>query len=169
MNNTNYKEKTAQLKTIVSPTLSDTVDLVIPLHIYYKRMMQEVKKFLEEKYDLSKSELNLLLALAATADKSNTLAPTELYEHLVFSSGGMTKLLKKLEIKDFILRVENPEDKRSKLVQLTKKGKDIASTAINDVITLEGKYFSCLNDIERSVLLTAFEKLAINSKDNSEN
>ena len=54
MNNTNYKEKTTQLKTIVSPTLSDTVDLVIPLHIYYKNMMQEVKKFLEEEYDLGK-------------------------------------------------------------------------------------------------------------------
>ena len=169
MNNTNYKEKTAQLKTIVSPTLSDTVDLVIPLHIYYKNMMQEVKKFLEEEYYLGKSELNLLLALATTADNSETLAPTELYEHLLFSSGGMTKLLKKLEIKDFIIRVEDPEDKRSKLVQLTKKGKDIASNAINDVIKIEGKYFSSLSDTERSVLLTAFNKLAINSKNNSEN
>ncbi len=161
MKNTNYKEKTTQLKTIVSPSLRDTVDIVIPLHIYYKNMMQEVKKFLEEKYELSKSELDLLLALFISKENEGTLAPTELYEHLVFSSGGMTKLLKKLELKEYILRVENPGDKRSKLVQITSKGKDIATKAINDVMKIESQYFKQLNDVEKNSLLTAFEKLTL--------
>jgi len=160
MKNSNYKEKAAQLKSLLSPSLHDTVNLVVPLHIYYKNMMQEVKEFLEKKYEINQSELNLLVALSTTKDKMGILAPTELYEDLVFSSGGMTKLLKKLELKDYILRVENPNDKRSKLVEITSEGKEIASKAINDVLEIETQYFLKLNNLERSTLVNAFEKLA---------
>ena len=160
MDNVNYKQKISQLKTIISPSLNDTINLVVPLHLYYKKMMQDVKDLLEEKYGLSKSELDLLVALATTDDNSGRLAPTKLYKHLVFSSGGMTKLLKKLEVKNYISRVENPEDKRSKLVAITSIGKDLATEAINDVMRLEKNYFSNLTDIEKKTLLTAFGKLA---------
>jgi len=49
----------------------------------------------------------------------DAVAPINLYESLVFSSGGMTKLLKKLEDRNYISRVDNPIDKRSKLVRIT--------------------------------------------------
>ncbi|WP_121626296.1 MarR family winged helix-turn-helix transcriptional regulator [Poseidonibacter antarcticus] len=158
MKNLNYKEKKVQLKNILTPALKDTVDLVIPLHVYYKNMMQEVKVFLEKKYELNKSELNLLVTLSTTENK--TLAPTKLYEDLVFSSGGMTKLLKKLEMKDYITRIENPEDKRSKLVKITSVGESLAIDALNDVLKIEGSYFINLTDVEKSTLLIIFEKLA---------
>ena len=160
MKNLNYKEKKAQLKNILTPALKDTVDLVIPLHVYYKNMMQEVKVFLEKKYELNKSELNLLVTLSTTENK--TLAPTKLYKDLVFSSGGMTKLLKKLEMKDYITRIENPEDKRSKLVKITSVGESLAIDALNDVLKIEGSYFINLTDTEKSTLLIIFEKLADN-------
>jgi len=160
MKNLNYKEKKAQLKTILTPPLTDIVDLVIPLHVYYKNMMQEVKVFLEKKYELNKSELNLLVTLSTTENK--TLAPTKLYKDLVFSSGGMTKLLKKLEMKDYITRIENPEDKRSKLVKITSVGESLAIDALNDVLKIEGSYFINLTDAEKSTLLIIFEKLADN-------
>ena len=164
MKNSNYKEKTAQLKNLLSPSLNDTVDLVIPLHIYYKNMMQEVKEFLEERYELNKSELNLLVALSTATDNLGTLAPTELYEDLVFSSGGMTKLLKKLELKEYIIRIENPKDKRSKLVKITTKGEKLAIEAINDVMKIESQYFSNLTNIEKETLLTVFQKLALKKR-----
>ena len=158
--NKNYKEKLSELKKIVSPSHKNTLDLVIPFHIYYKDMMQEIKYMLEVKYTLSKNELDLLLALIGSGNNCNTLAPTELYDYLLFSSGGMTKLLKKLEMKDYIIRVENPDDKRSKLVQITYEGKELAKSAIDDVLEIETQYFSKLNDLERSTLSNIFEKLA---------
>lgn len=165
MKNTYYKEKITKLKTILHPSLSDTADLLIPLHSSYKNMMEEVKKMLEEKHEMSKSELDLLVDLVTTDDDSGILTPTELYERLVFSSGGMTKLLKKLETKKYIIRIENPEDKRSKLVKITAAGNDIAIKAINDVMSLEAQYFSCLNNNEKNNLLTAFQKLTLRVKD----
>lgn len=103
--------------------------------------------------------MDLLVSLTTVEDKSGTLAPTELYDHLLFSSGGMTKLLKKLETKNYITRVENPKDKRSKLVQITPKGKELTIKAINDVLKLESQYFLKLTDNEKNSLKDAFKKL----------
>ena len=159
MKNSNYLEKIEKLKTLVNPTLNDTIDIIVPLHIYYKKITLKIKGLLETNYDLTQSELNLLVALSTTKDKSGTLAPTALYEDLLFSSGGMTKLLKKLEQKGFITRVENPEDKRSKLVQITSNGINIATLAINDVLKLETKYLSNLSNKDKESLFNIFQKL----------
>ena len=42
---------------------------------------------------------------------------------MLFSSGGLTKVLTRLEKEALIERCENPDDKRSKLVKLSQKGK----------------------------------------------
>jgi len=75
-----------------------------------------------------------------------------LYEKLFFSSGGMTKVLKKLDAKGFIKRLDNKEDKRSKLVRLTKRGKEIVEKSLSDVITLEEEMFSQVNTKDRESL-----------------
>jgi len=71
----------------------------------------------------------------------------------------MTKILKKLELDGLIRRIENDKDKRSKLVQLTSKGKEKALEALNDVLTLEDKYFRKLDENEREVLSKLLYKI----------
>lgn len=159
MNEIHCKEKIKRLQEMSTLENKNTVELIVPLHTYYTNMMQKVKKLLEESYELNKSELDLLVTLTSAKQSNGTLAPTELYDHLVFSSGGMTKLLKKLETKEYITRVDNPEDKRSKLVQITTCGKEIALKAMNDVLSLETKCFSCLDDNEKNTLSQTFSKL----------
>lgn len=87
--------------------------------------------------------------------KTYTMSPTELYDVMVFSSGGMTKILKKLESKNYIKRVENSLDKRSKLVQLSSLGKEITVKAIEEIISFEDNYFSKLEKEEQKL----FKKL----------
>lgn len=158
MNDKNFNNKLERLKNIVAPEYKDTIDTTVPLHAYYINMMQAVKNVLEAQYELTKSELDLLITLSI-ADTGGTLSPTELYDHLVFSSGGMTKLLKKLEKKEYIRRVDNIEDKRSKLVQITPTGKEIAKKAMSDVLKVEKQYLSVLSESERNNLSTALKKL----------
>lgn len=159
MNEITYKEKIKRLNNMVDIEYKETMELTIPLHTYYVKMMHEVKKLLEEKYELTKSELDLVVSLTTAKENSGTLAPTELYEHLVFSSGGMTKLLKKLEAKEYIRRVDNPDDKRSKLVQITPSGREIAKKAMNDVLKLETECLSSLSKSEKNNLTQTLEKL----------
>ena len=71
---------------------------------------------------------------------------------MVFSSGGMTKVLKKLEEKEYITRVDNQNDKRSKLVQLSKKGEILLNKALKDVVDLEKDFFSPLDEKEQKTL-----------------
>lgn len=161
MNDKNFKTKIERLKDMVAPEYKDTVDVIVPLHAYYINLMHEVKKVLEVEYELTKSELDLLTILSTTDENFGTLAPTELYDHLVFSSGGMTKLLKKLENKEYIIRIDNPEDKRSKLVQITFEGREIAKNAMNDVLKLETEYISKISVSEKTKLTTILKKLVL--------
>ena len=96
--------------------------------------------------------MDVLASLHSSQDEDHTLTPTQLYERLFFSSGGMTKVLNKLQIKEFIIRLENKEDKRSKLVQLTPTGIEILKIALADVTKLEETIFSNVNDNERKQL-----------------
>ena len=97
---------------------SDIGYVTLPLLMLSQRLLTRIGNLLDEKYSLSNSELDVLAALRSSGDEEFKLTPTKLYEGLLFSSGGMTKVLKKLEKKEYIRRVDNEEDKRSKLCLL---------------------------------------------------
>jgi len=131
---------------------SDIGYVVLPLIILSQKLLSDISKLLDEEFNLSNSELDVLASLHSAQDEDHTLTPTQLYERLFFSSGGMTKVLNKLQIKEFIIRLENKEDKRSKLVQLTPTGIEILKIALADVTKLEETIFSNVNDNERKQL-----------------
>ncbi|WP_076412335.1 MarR family winged helix-turn-helix transcriptional regulator [Shewanella sp. UCD-KL12] len=75
-----------------------------------------------ESYGLQSSDFNLLCSLRRNPPP-HLLSPTDLYQSMLFSSGGLTKVLIRLQKEELIERCENPDDKRSKLVKLSQKGK----------------------------------------------
>ena len=79
-------------------------------------------------FDLMPSDYAVLAALRRVGPPYE-LAPTDLYTALERSSGGMTKMLKRLEALGFVSRVADPEDRRSNLVRLTDTGKDVERQA----------------------------------------
>lgn len=101
---------------------------------------------------LNQSELDILSTLYYKTENNFTMSPTNLYDVMFFSSGGMTKVLKKLETKGYIRRVDNILDKRSKLVQLTNLGKDMTKKALKQIVELEDKYFAKLDKEEQKLL-----------------
>lgn len=126
--------------------------VTLPLIILSQRLLTEIANLLDEKYNLSNSELDVLASLNSASDEEYTLTPTRLYERLFLSSGGMTKVLKKLEKKGFIQRLDNKDDKRSKLVQLTKSGSEILEVSLADVIKFEENFFTATDTNERKML-----------------
>ncbi|KAA0236512.1 MAG: MarR family transcriptional regulator [Actinobacteria bacterium] len=79
-------------------------------------------------FDLNPSDYAVLAALRR-AGEPYELAPNELYTSLERSSGGMTKMLKRLEQLGLVARVADPDDRRSKLVRLTEEGKVVEEQA----------------------------------------
>ncbi|MFA7082901.1 MAG: MarR family transcriptional regulator [Arcobacteraceae bacterium] len=131
------------------------MQLSLPFFLLHKRIHDNGENLILKEFNINQSELNVLAALYYDGGEYFTMSPTSLYDFMLFSSGGMTKLLKKLENKHLIQRIENSSDKRSKLVQITDLGIDITIKALKDILTVEDGYFSKLDKKEQAI----FKKL----------
>jgi DNA-binding MarR family transcriptional regulator len=83
-----------------------------------------------EPFELTPSDYAVLAALRR-AGSPYELAPNELYTTLERSSGGMTKMLKRIEKLGLVKRVRDPGDRRSTRVRLTTAGKRVEEEAFD--------------------------------------
>lgn len=152
MNIKQLKENLENIKIQTPDIYKDSMNITIPFFLLSSKLFEHGEKMLKEKYNLNQTELDILSLVYYSTDEKYRITPTKLYDMMLFSSGGMTKALKKLESKDYIKRVENENDKRSKLVELTSLGKEIAVKAIKDIVEFEDKSFSKLDKQEQQLL-----------------
>ena len=112
--------------------------LSLPITLIHKNMFNDTEHFLKTNYDLLHSHIDVLASLYFDG---NSLSPTDLYDAIVFSSGGMTKVLKKLEERNLIKREASSNDKRSMLISLTQEGKDLIENCMIEVAKQKEKKF----------------------------
>ena len=87
-------------------------------------------------YGLTQSSFEVLMTLRAQP-LPRQLTPTGLYQALLISSGGMTKVLKQLEQDGLVRRIAHETDQRSRYVQLTEAGERMAEQAFDAVTAFE--------------------------------
>jgi DNA-binding MarR family transcriptional regulator len=119
-------------------------------------LKKEVEKLLSS-YDIGFAELDLLIVLNK-ADKK-VFKPSELYDKLQFSSGGITKIIKRLEIKHYIKKEVFLEDLRSKPISITKKGQSLVLELFPKVSHLEKNIFSVLDFEELNITYKSLSKI----------
>jgi DNA-binding MarR family transcriptional regulator len=111
------------------------------------------------RYGLTFTEFEVLLGLRS-ASPPHELSPTELYSAVLISSGGLTKILHKLEAHGLICRIEHETDGRSKLVRLTEAGRNLAAKAMAGVLESDRKLLtSGLSSSERQQLTLLLSRL----------
>lgn len=86
-----------------------------------------------------------VLATLRRSGEPYCLAPTELFSMLMVTSGTMTHRMTQLEKRGLIERLANPEDARSKLVQLTQQGFELIDRAVTAHVENEDQILSNLN------------------------
>lgn len=154
--NTNNIENIKKL----SPNIyNKTLEVSIPFFVLHKTLFEKGEKIISKDFNLTQSELDILSALYYIGGENFTLTPTKLNEVMLFSSGGITKLLNKLEEKNYIKRIISDEDKRSRFVQITQLGKEIMKEALKTITSFENKYFSKLNNKELEEFKTLLYKI----------
>lgn len=100
-----------------------------------------------------------VLASLRRAGEPFELRPTELYQALMISSGGLTARLGRLEQKGHVVRVGSEADARSFLVRLTPKGRRLAERAFTEDMAVEAKALESLSTKERQTLESLLRKL----------
>ena len=130
--------------------------LSLPITLIHKNMFNDTEHFLKTNYDLLHSHIDVLASLYFDG---NSLSPTDLYDAIVFSSGGMTKVLKKLEERNLIKRETSTKDKRSMLISLTQEGKDLIENCMIEVAKQKEKKFSILTQKEKEDLKNILSKI----------
>ena len=112
-------------------------------------LMQESARRALAPHDLSLSEFEVLSALRSTPEP-HTLDPSALYDALLLSSGGVTKVLKALEARGLIARPESSGDRRRRPVTLTPAGRALAEVAMAEVMRADAARLAnaCLSDAD---------------------
>ncbi|QOG13130.1 MarR family winged helix-turn-helix transcriptional regulator [Arcobacter sp. FWKO B] len=134
------------------------VDIGLPLMLVNKLITEAKEKLFNTKYSMTTSEFDVLMSLLCL---NKQLTPTELYENMIFSSGGMTKLLKKLESKNLIKRIPSKEDKRSMYVVLTPEGTKLAIEAFDDIASMHMSLFAELENNEKTDMEKILKKMLV--------
>jgi len=149
------KEYLDNLYKTASKEESGVLALSLPTALIYKHIFNKNANILQTNYDLTHSEVDVLAILSSY----KIMTPTDLYEATIFSSGGMTKILKKLERKQFISRISSDKDKRSKLVKLEPKGEEIFQLCLMDILKIDNQIFSILDKKEKKDFKKILKKL----------
>ncbi|MFP8966314.1 MarR family winged helix-turn-helix transcriptional regulator [Pokkaliibacter sp. CJK22405] len=109
-------------------------------------------------FGLQVADSEALCALRSS-DAQYTLSPKALGYFMLISSGGLTKVLKRLEGQGWVERLANPEDGRSQLVKLTPAGKVCIEAAMGAVSEFEKQVSSVLTHDEHAQLYSMLDRL----------
>lgn len=123
----------------------------IRIYHYVEELVGSYKTFMQEKLedsDISLAYLPFLLRIRF----SNNTTQKDLTKLFKVSKGYTARLLKDFEDNGWILREENPENHREKLVELTDKGIEKTDEIIKTVDQWENKVTSSLSDAEVMIL-----------------
>lgn len=102
-----------------------------------------------------------VLATLRRAGEPHELTPTQLYTHLMISSGAMTNRIDRLEADGYVERRDDPNDRRGTLVRLTAKGKTLIDRAMMPHVENEERLLSMLSDGEKQELERLLYKVLI--------
>ena len=109
-------------------------------------------------YQLQHADFSVLATLRRSP-QPYCLSPTELYKSMFFSSGGLTKVLRRLEAAGVVERLENPLDKRSKLVKLNAQGKQLVEQIMPELHQKDNALLQGLNEAEQAQLNLLLQKV----------
>ncbi len=106
---------------------ASSLEVVLRMLRAYHFLDQELIRGLVD-YDVNPGEFGVLIELRL-AGPPYKMTPTQLYNRLLVTSGGMTGRIDRLEKRGLLCRLPDPEDRRSILVELTEPGHELIERA----------------------------------------
>lgn len=101
----------------------------------------------------------MALVCRLTEEKPNGVTLKELAEAMKLAPATVSELVESLVKKDFLQRVQNPEDRRAVQITLTPHGQTLLDESIRRVESLCEKLLNGLSTSERTAMLGALAKI----------
>lgn len=130
------------------------------IYHYVEELISNYGEYLKENYsdeDLTRKELPFLIRIRF----SDNTTQQELVELFKVSDGYTAKLLRKFENLEFITRIEDPTNRRRKIVKLTPKGIEKTDQLIEIINNWEENITTKITENEYETLKTILFKLLI--------
>ncbi|RCV90205.1 MarR family winged helix-turn-helix transcriptional regulator [Billgrantia montanilacus] len=153
-----------RVKQAIAQWQQEMPDLdLLPMEVvgYLKTMQSLTQERLQaffKEYGLQAGEFDVLATLRRSGAPYR-LGPTQLFETLMISSGGMTSRLDRLEKAGLIRRAPNPEDRRGTLVSLTEEGLELMNRMVPRHVENEARMLAALSHEEQRALSKLLGKL----------
>ena len=128
------------------------------LYHYVEELISDYGSYYDvnlENPDLTIKEYSVLLRIKFTGRSTQH----DLVELFKVSGAYMAKLLKKFEDEEYIIRIENPENRRKKIVELTEKGVEKTDKLIKVIDEWEKEVTSDLTEDEKIILKKLLSKI----------
>lgn len=124
-----------------------------------RRVSDEIEPILKV-HGVDSGQFYVLTALRR-AGPPYELRPTEIFQTLMISSGGLTNRLDRLEKAGLIRRKPSKTDARSMVAQLTEKGRRLVEDAIQADMAREAEMLEGLSATEKKSLAALLRKLSL--------
>jgi DNA-binding MarR family transcriptional regulator len=111
-------------------------------------------------HGLSRSAWDVLASLRRSGPPYR-LSPTDLYQGLMRTSGAMTHRLHRLEQAGLVERIADPDDGRSLLVGLTRRGRALVDRVAPIHLETERRLLAALDPAEQQRLAALLKKLLV--------
>ena len=116
--------------------------LLWTVHMFWQR---KIKNELD-KIGLTHAQFVLLSVLAMLSKSKKVITQTDIANHSKTDRMMVSKVLRTLEKKQYIIRTGSIHDTRIRIISLTENGTEIYQKSINIVEAVDTKFFSILNN-----------------------
>jgi len=121
-------------------------------------VMDSVQNDVLEPFELTSSDYGVLATLRS-AGRPYALSPSQLHAQLRRSSGGMTKILKRLEASALIERKSDAEDGRKIQVTLTSRGRSLHDRVFRAFVAASDRLLTDLTIRQKTEIDHALKQL----------
>lgn len=135
------------------------------LNVYFTAtcIKKQATEFLSQ-FDLTVVQLNLMMMLGHQADESGGLSQVRLSEMMLVNRANVTSLVDRMEKAGFVIRTAAEGDRRSNIIKMTAKGKNLLKKVEPLYAKEVQRIMSPLNDGEQKKLVNMLERVRENMK-----
>lgn len=124
------------------------------------RLLEKHRETVLAEYGLNVWSFDVLATLRRQGPPYQ-LKPTDLYRLLMLSSGAMTNRIDRLEQDGVVVRIPDPDDRRSLSVQLTPKGIELMDTVMPVLFQREQRFLEQFTQTETRTLIALLRRFLL--------